>query len=308
MPREGTSTVKQMFSSRFGADGRIVEVDYSALEVVHLAAASGDENLLSQLNAGTDMHCYRLAGTLKEDYATVLDKATNRANPSYAEYHELRTGIKPKAFQFQYGASAHGISYGTGCSIEEAQDFIDTETALFPQSVAYRQVIRDEVERTGALPESLHRESTDEGIWSIYRRGYFTSPGKTSYSFRQYSKRVDGQQTMDYKDTQIANYWCQGEASFIVQAACGRVIRWLIDNDFFQGCIVPINTVHDAIYLDCVNEEWAKYGGAVVSNLMAGTPAYMEQRMPEYKQWRYSTTPWPAVAEFGKNMMEKIPC
>ena len=308
LPREGTSTVKQMFSSRFGADGRIVEVDYSALEVVHLAAASGDENLLAQLNAGTDMHCYRLAGTLKEDYATVLDKATNRSNPEYQVYSQARTDIKPKAFQFQYGASAHGISFGTGCTIEEAQEFIDTETALFPKTVAFRDVIRAEVERTGSLPEGLHRETTDEGVWNIYRRGHFKSPGGTSYSFRQYAKRVNNQQTMDYKDTQIANYWCQGEASFIVQVACGRVIRWLLDNNFFQGCVVPINTVHDAIYLDCINEEWAKYAGVMVAQLMATTPNYMCDVMPQYKEWRYDTTPWPAVADYGPNMMETVPC
>lgn len=308
IPREGTSIVKQMFSSRFGAAGRIVEVDYSALEVVHLAAASGDENLLAQLVAGTDMHCYRLAGALKEEYASVLDKATNRSSPDYKEYHQLRTDIKPKAFQFQYGASAHGISYGTGCSLEEAQEFIDTETALFPQTVAYRDVIRAEVERTGALPEGLHRESTDEGMWSIYRRGHYTAPGGTRYSFRQYAKRVNNQQTVDYKDTQLANYWQQGEASLIVQTACGRVIRWLIANDFFQGCVLPVNTVHDALYFDCINEEWAKYAGNVVQQIMSSTPAYMQEVMPAYAEWRYASTPWPAVAEQGANMMEKLPC
>ena len=308
IPREGTSVVKEMFSSRFGSLGRIVEVDYSALEVVHLAAASGDKNLLAQLQAGTDMHCYRLAGALKEPYEEVLDKATNKENPEFKTYKELRTNIKPKAFQFQYGASAQGISFSTGCSIEEAQEFIDTESALFPDSVAYRAVVRKEVERTGALPESLHRECTDEGIWTMFRRGYFTAPGKTKYSFRQYTKRVQGQTVTDYKDTQIANYWQQGEASFIVQTACGRVVRWLIANDFFGGNVLCINTVHDAIYLDCVNEEWARYAGNCVSILMADTPRYMEELMPEYSTWRYASTPWPAVAEFGENMMNKEHC
>src|SRR5699024_6828346 len=61
------SRVKEMFTSRFGSEGRIVEVDYSALEVVALAAISGDENLMRMLTEGIDMHCYRLAAKLGED-------------------------------------------------------------------------------------------------------------------------------------------------------------------------------------------------------------------------------------------------
>lgn len=308
LPREGTSTVKEMFSSRFGKDGRIVEVDYTALEVVDIAAASGDRNLLDQLLSGTDMHCYRLAGKLKEPYEVVLDKATNKENPAYKEYKELRTQIKPQAFAAQYGASAHGISFATGCSIEDAQAFLDTEAALFPQATAFKQLIRKEVEITGSLPEGLHRECTDEGMWSIYRRGYYRAPGGTCYSFRQYATRKNGQQTMDYKDTQISNYPIQGESSFIVQSACGRVLRWLVANDFFGGAVLCINTVHDAIYLDCINEEWARYVGKYVAWLMADTPRYMCELIPAYKAWGYDTTPFPAVAEFGLNMMSKEHC
>ena len=60
--------VKEMFASRFGSTGRIVEVDYTALEVVALAAISHDDNLMRNLLDGTDMHCYRLAGVLSFDH------------------------------------------------------------------------------------------------------------------------------------------------------------------------------------------------------------------------------------------------
>jgi len=146
------------------------------------------------------------------------------------------------------------------------------------------------VERTGALAPPC-REVSDDGRFLAYRRGHFTAKGGTRFSFRTYEKRVEGQPVQDYKDTQLANYWCQGEASFIVQSACGRVIRWLFANDFFGGCVLPINTVHDAIYLDTVNEEWARY-----------------ETMPAYTEWQYDTTPFPAAAEFGLNMLDKEPC
>lgn len=303
LPRDGTSKVKQMFASRFGTDGRIVEVDYTALEVVALAAISNDQNLLNQLLSGTDMHCYRLAPTLGLTYEETLA----RFQSGDKQIKQQRTDIKPRAFAAQYGASAAGISFATGCTIEDAQAFLENEAKLFPDSIAFRGVVRAEVERTGAAAK-LHREMNDAGGFSVYRRGYYQAKGGTCYSFRTYEKRVDGQRVQDYKDTQIANYPIQGEASFVVQCSCGFVIRWLIENDFFGGCVVPVNTVHDAIYLDCVNEEWARWAGKMVAQLMADTPKRMCESMPAYKEWRYHTTPFPAVPEFGINMLDKEHC
>lgn len=305
LPRDGTSKVKEMFTSRFGADGRIVEVDYTALEVVCLAAASGDAKLLEMLLNGTDMHCYRLAFALNEPYEEVLLKCKDETHPEHKKYKGLRTGIKSRSFAAQYGASAQGISFATGCTIEEAEAFLANEAKLFPESIAVREVIRTAVELSGSTPYAIHREMTDEGGFITFRRGHYQAPSGTCYSFRQYPQWRDGQQIMDYKPTQIANYWVQGEASLIVQVACGLVVRWLIENDFFEGNILPISTVHDAIYLDCTSEEWAIFGGQCVKQLMEYTPKYMVEQIPALKEWRYDTTPFPAAAEQGKSMHNK---
>ena len=305
LPRDGTSKVKEMFTSRFGPSGRICEIDYTALEVVTGAAASGDKNLLQNLIDGTDMHCYRLAGARHESYEDVLRKCKDENDPDHKVYKQLRIDIKPRAFAAQYGASAAGISYATGCTLEEAQEFLDTEAKLFPESIAFRAVIRAEVERTGAKMENIHREMMDDGRWLTYRVGQYQGPGGTIYSFRQREQWKEGVKVLDYKDTEIANYWNQGEASFIVQVACGLVIRWLIQNDFFDHQVLPINTVHDAIYLDCINEEWAAFGSKYVAELMSYAPKYMCEVMPKYKEWGYDTIPFPAVPEVGQNMHTK---
>jgi DNA polymerase I-like protein with 3'-5' exonuclease and polymerase domains len=306
LPRDGTSRVKEMFASRFGSEGKIVEVDYTALEVVTLAAISNDTNLLKALMEGTDMHCLRLAATLKEPYEHVLAIVNDKEHPDHKRYKQMRTDIKPKSFAAQYGASAHGISFATGCTIEEAQAFLDAEAALFPQAFTYKSIVREMVEATGV--HNLCREMTDDGRFVTYHRGHFKAAGGTCYSYREYPTWREGQQIMDYKETQLANYWCQGEASFIVQAACGRVIRWLIINDFFGGCVLPVNTIHDAVYHDCVNEEWAKYAGKVTQEILEDTPSWLASIIPAYKEWNYHTTPFPAVAEYGANMMDKVKC
>lgn len=309
LPRKGTSKVKEMFASRFGDGGRIVEVDYTALEVVTLATISNDMHLLEKLLSGTDMHSYRLAAKLGMSYEDVLLRIKDKDHPEHTKFSEMRTDIKAPSFAAQYGASAAGISFATGVSLEYATEFLATEAKLFPESFSYKYLVLEEVERTGA-EAPLCREMTDSGFMMTYRRGHFKAKGGTCYSFRQYQQwdKESKSEVMKYKETQIANYWCQGEASFIVQAACGLVMRWLVANDFFGGNVLCINTVHDAIYLDCVNEEWARFAGKAVAAIMADTPKQMCARMPAYKEWRYDTTPFPAAAEFGVDMAHKEDC
>lgn len=307
LPRDGTSKVKEMFVSRFGKEGRMVEVDYSALEVVALATISGDKNLMRMLIEGIDMHCYRLAAKLKEDYESVKLKCKDHKHPEHKLYSQMRTDIKPRAFSHQYGASASGIAYSTGCTVEDAEEFKRIEFELFPESNAYpAQVIRPMVELTGqkAKPQ---REQFDDGSYGIYRRGYFQAKSGNCYSFRQvkqWSKEAR-KHVLDYKDTHIANYVIQGEASFIVQAACGRIISWILKEDDLRGKALPVNTVHDCIMFDCVDEVTAIEVGTKVKELMESTPEWLSKVIPDLLDWNYNITPFPAELELGYSMMEK---
>lgn len=303
---EFKSRVKEMFESRFGKDGRIVEVDYTALEVVNAASITGDENLLEQLMKGTDMHCYRLAFKEGLEYEDVLNRCKNEDYEDHLTWSKKRSAIKTPSFADQYGASEYGVAYAAGCSVEFAREFQENERKLFPQLKAFpSKVIRPMVEETGMkfLPKREYDEVTK--IWSLYRTGTFKAKSGIEYTFRQFPQRKEGQVVTDYKDTQLANYPFQGESSFIVQAACGLVIRWLISENFFDGTVLPINTVHDAIYLDCATEELAIMAGRKVREIMAGTPAVLAEFIPELKEYNYHTTPFPAAAEQGANMGNK---
>lgn len=207
----------------------------------------------------------------------------------------------------QYGASAAGIAYSTGCTVEEAEQFKETELKLFPESSVFAELhIRPEVERVG-LERKMEREQDPEtGVWKYYRRGFYRAKGGTCYSFRQFPKREDGKEFYDYKATQIANYVIQGEASFVVQAACGRVIRALIERDFFAGKVLPINTVHDCLQTDCASQELAITTGQMVKDIMESTPKWLTEKIPAYKDWNYHTTPFPAELEIGTSMMNKV--
>lgn len=300
LPRGGTSEVKKMFVSRFGADGFIVEADYSALEVVTLAAFSKDAALCRALLEGIDMHCMRLAQQLKEPYEDVLRKCKDADHPDHKKYSEMRTDIKPKAFSYQYGATARGIAYSTGCTVEEAQAFIDAEKALFPEVEAFYD---NTITPTVNANATTHREEFNGG-WTFYKRGHWQAPGGTCYSFRQYPKtvRAEGKriQVMEFRPTQLRNYPIQGESGFFVQGVCGRIARWLIANDFFGGKVFIVNTVHDAVYFDCHKD--------VLDVVCAGVKQIMED-LPNYFNTVHGydlQVPFPAAVEFGRSMFEKI--
>lgn len=330
IPRGDTSDVKKMFTSRFDSpvwlayalvcnlipqdlfdlcmqnisagipNGNVIEADYSALEVVCLAAFSKDKNLTRALLDNIDMHCMRLSQQLGEPYEDVLRKCKDESHPDHKAYKTMRTDIKPKAFAYQYGATAQGIAFATGCTVDDAQAFIDAEKALFPDVERYYEdVIFREVETN----TTMHREQTENGGWRVYKRGTWQSKAGTTFEFRQYPKVkwINGQKVdiMEFKPTQMRNYPIQGESGFFVQGIAGLVFRWLISMNFFNGRVWIINQVHDALYLDC--------HVSVLPEVARTLKAIMES-LPQY----FNTTlgydlgvPFPAAVEAGPSMFEK---
>lgn len=308
LPRDGTSRVKQMFTSRYGAGGRITEVDYSALEVVMSCVHTGDRKLLSLLQNGTDMHCYRLAFKENKTYEEMYNLCHNADGPDYKYWKQQRTDIKPPSFAAQYGATAKGIAFATGCTVEYAQSFLDNEAKLFPDTIGFRAVIKEEVERTGAAGR-MYREQADDGSYRIYRIGTWTSPAGARYSFRQkeqWKEVVPGQRkqkVMDYKETEMANYWCQGEAFFLMAVAAGMVLRALLARDWFDNQVCLITNVHDALYLDSANPEVGREASLLVKQCMEDAPKRIHQLWPNYGI--IGEVPFPAEAEMGTSMYSK---
>lgn len=294
-----TSEVKSVFTSRFGADGLIIEADYSALEVVTLAALSKDPALMQALLDGTDMHVMRLSKMLGEPYDEVLKKCKDGNHPEHAKYKALRTAIKPRAFAYQYGATAMGIAYSTGCTVDDAQQFIDTEKALFPGVENwYDFTVIPQVRKN----TTSHQEQSAEGAWITYQTGVFKAISGTCYEFREYPKVIyaEGRRVsvMDFKPTQIRNYPIQGESAFFVQTVAGQIIRWLIGRNFFDGRCFVINQVHDAVYLDVHK--------SILDEVCAAVKYTMEALPETMKLYGYDLgLPFPAEVEYGPNMLEK---
>lgn len=302
------SKVKQVFTSRFGDNGRITEVDYSALEVVMSCVHTGDKKLLGLLQNKVDMHCYRLAFREGLDYAEVNYRCHDKTYPDYSTWKTKRSHIKTPSFAAQYGASARGVAFAAGCTVEFAQEFLDNEARMFPTTIGFRAVVKEEVERTGAAGR-MYREQADDGSYRIYRIGTWTSPAGARYSFRQkeqWKEVVPGQRkqkVMDYKETEMANYWCQGEAFFLMAVAAGMVLRALLARDWFDNQVCLITNVHDALYLDSANPEVGREASLLVKQCMEDAPKRIHQLWPNYGI--IGEVPFPAEAEMGTSMYSK---
>lgn len=88
-----------------------VSADYSQFELRLAAVLAGDEHMINDFNAGTDIH----AKTAAEVYKIPLDDVTKNQ----------RRDAKVINFGVLYGMSPHGLAAATGMSFHDAKVFID---------------------------------------------------------------------------------------------------------------------------------------------------------------------------------------
>lgn len=307
-PGEFKSRVKEIFVSRFGDDGGILQEDYSALETVGLQVFTQDTNLKAALLKGLDMHSMRLAAMEDKPYEYVVARTKDETHPEHGAWNVMRTDVKPVAFQYQYGATAYGMAMSTGKSQEFCQAFIDAEQKAFPEVEDwYNNIVYPTVART-ALTNKQIRVEVDEGHWVMFPVGTFSTPDGTTYQFQQYLKNrwnpvsKKREEVKEFTVPQMRNYPVQGGSGFFVQLACGMLIRHLISNDFYGGKCLPINTVHDATYFDS-HKDVVYQAAYEIEAIMECIPEMLNFMWPAFN----CEVPFPVAGGFGSNMAEEHP-
>ncbi len=301
IPKEGTSEVKKMFTSRF-KDGKILELDYSQLEVVVQGVLSKDRNLLQDLRDKIDFHCKRVMAKYKISYDEAVSRCKDEHNPLYPEWKRIRSSIKEFSFQRAYGAGAKAISDSTGMSIEDVEALIKSEDALYPGVAKFNT----EVERHVHGSAKPFRQYFPNGSFKVYRRGYYKAPSGTRYSFRTYDAKFKWQRdkgiTDSFNPTELKNYPVQGMSGEIVQIILGKLYRHFLNNNNYSGDALLCNTVHDCVWID-VNDRIAPRVAKEIKQIMESVPEVLEQLYG-----MKVTVPFPVSAEIGENLFtqEKI--
>jgi DNA polymerase-1 len=104
-----------------------VNADYSQFELRLAAMLAGDEKMINDFNAGTDIH----AKTAAEVYKVPLDNVTKAQ----------RSAAKVVNFGVLYGMSIHGLVAATGMTFVEAKAFIDEYNKVRVKLVDYTKSI-----------------------------------------------------------------------------------------------------------------------------------------------------------------------
>jgi DNA polymerase-1 len=295
IPRGDTSNVKKMFTSRFGVNGRMAEIDYSQLEVVVQGVLTKDKQLCEDLNNRVDFHCKRLATKLGEDYGHVLHKCKVENDELYGK---MRTGAKAFSFQRAYGAGVAAIVLATGMSKTEVEALVSAEETLYPTVKKFDQVLELHINNnaTKSGGQIFHN-----GIAFNQKQSTWNSPTGTMYKWKQgitpEFMHEKGKYT-GFSPTERKNYPVQGEGGFIMQTMLGIVWRYFVANDYFNGDVLLVNSVHDCLLLDGRDDKTLKPVREDVHRILETVPTVFNNAYPELKV----SVPFPVETEVGHDL------
>ena len=249
-------SIKRFFKSRF-VGGKIVEGDYSQLEIRVLAELSGDKQLMRDVDE-TDLHSIRAAEWKGKRVADVTPLERRLA--------------KTISFQLQYGAGFKSIAATNNITIEEAKSFVEAYYRRYPSVVAWQERVMAQVVKS-RVPSS---KRTKAGVPA--GEGKYICP-VTSREYTFYEK--DGFTRAWGKDVgptfyapEVKNYPVQGLATGdIVPMVLGRLSRHMLRMGYDS---LLVNTVHDSIVIDAHPAEVDEMV-RVLKNIMELAPEYIKE-------------------------------
>jgi len=294
IPRKGTSQIKQVFTSRF-PNGKMAEIDYSQLEVVIQGILSGDKQLVKDLQDGIDFHCKRLAAKIGMDYDDVWRMHHVEKDPDIGIQ---RTGAKSFSFQRAYGAGVAAVVESTGMSKEDVESLIEAEETLYPGVSKFDRNLERILLRNSSRTD---RKLFLDGVAFTQNETYWDSPTGTRYVWEQgitpEFMHKSGKYT-GYSPTERKNYPVQGMGGEIMQTMLGKLFRYFLKNDRFDGEVLLVNSVHDCVVLDGHGERFEEIVRDV-TKLLESVPEVFNEAFPDTLK---ITVPFPVEAEVGADL------
>lgn len=299
IPRKGTSKIKQVFTSRFGPTGRMAEIDYSQLEVVIQGVLTKDKQLCQDLRDRVDFHCKRLAAKEGLDYHDVVRWCKGEEIP---EWVDKRTKAKIFSFQRAYGAGVTTLVESTGMSKKDVEALIDAENRIYPGINIFDNMLERAILGSRGLVEG--KKIFHNGMAFNQAEGHWDSPTGTRYVWREHITpdfmHKKGKFT-GFSPTERKNYPMQGLGGEIMQTMLGKVWRFFLENDYFNGEVLLVNTVHDCLLLDGVSEEVLLPIAKQVHNILETVPEVFNKAFPDTLN---ITVPFPVETEIGHDLFD----
>lgn len=230
IPQDSDSPIKEVFISRWGDDGVIIEADYKQLEVIALAYVSGCKSLIKDIFDGVDIHT-GLGMTLYGDHH-VMSK-------------EERRIIKTINFGLIFGGQPRSLAEQAGVTVLFATQAVEAFYKRYPGVKEWHDSLVKKANTHGELTgnrtntgQQVHKYTTRSATGRYYT--YYTEdndyrPGQTRWPI-----------------TKMKNYPVQGLATGdIVPTMVGILYDVLKSNAKLARSCLMVNQVHDSIMFDC---------------------------------------------------------
>jgi len=193
-------------------ESTLISADYSQIELRILAHLSEDPVLIKGFQEGQDIH----ALTASEIFKTDINNVTT----------EMRSIAKAINFATIYGVTPMGLSKQIRCSIEEAQEFIDSYFKKYSRVKEYVEKVIDNSRTTGETRTIFNRKRIIRGFES------------KNYSVRENAKRL------------AINSPIQGSAADIIKMAMVK-----LDDQIKPSQTKMLLQIHDELIFECPIEK-----------------------------------------------------
>ena len=220
--------IKRIFTSRFGSEGSLVEVDFAQLEIAALAHVTRDKQLIKDIMTGTDIH----SALFKEMYG-------------YTPSKEERKPFKSLSFGLIYGAGFKTLAENAKCSVDSAKKFVKTFYDRYPSVKNWHDSFKAKADK-----EAEHLVSK-EGVDKARTFIYISETGRQFYFKEYFDHGRWNARDYDFSPTELKNYPVQGLATGdIGPLMLGILFRKFVN----QEGIKCVNTIHDSIMFDVKDE------------------------------------------------------
>lgn len=199
-----TDLGREMRKSFIAAPGcRLVDADYSQIELRVLASMAEDQTMIDAFNSGADIHTATAA--------QVFGLPPEMITP------QLRSRAKAVNFGIVYGIGAFSLAKDIGVSNKEAKEYIDSYMHTYQGVAAYMQRMIDAAKDTGYATTLFGR------------RRYLPELAASNHMLRAFGERV------------ARNMPIQGTAADIIKIAMVRVDRRLYAEEMESRLILQVH-------------------------------------------------------------------
>lgn len=298
-----TSLVKEMFESRWLAEGGIISSDFKSLEVYCQANLSHDPQLIKDLRDGLDMHCMRLSVVENVPYEEVLLRCKGNKRlgiPKIDEWDVKRTHIKTFSFQRAYGAGSAKIAQQLKVSKETVDTWVVADDKRYAGIPLFNEKVQAVVNASRVATGKWVLHPTEKQSVQLSRGSIQTFDGK-KYVFQESTTPdyIAKRGTLSgFVPTELKNYPVQGLGGEWMKAAMWLAVRLFYKYKNFGGLAHLINTVHDALYADSHLSVQRKVGVAIHASMLAASD------FMEYWFGKKIDVPVPSETTYGSSMAQ----